>query len=167
MHPQHQQPPAAARRRRKVVTVLAVVGGVLGLGLVIVAALAVLGGGEEQGTAGPPAATTATTTAAATVAAAAAGGVPPEPDQKTWDAYIADLNAISPLIVGGDKRKDEEKAVDRGRDQCANVADGFDDQKLVDLVIQRFTSPARPDGFDRSTATRILLVVRQHICPSY
>jgi hypothetical protein len=164
MRPQHQQPRAAPRRRRKAVTVLAVVGGLLGLSLVIGVAIAVLGGGEEQGTAGPPAPATATTAAAATVAA---GGVPPEPDQKAWDAYIADLNAINPLIVGGDKRKDEEKAVDRGRDQCANVADGFDDQKLVDLVIQRFTSPARPDGFDRSTATRILLVVRQHICPSY
>ncbi len=92
-------------------------------------------------------------------------GIPPEPDRRTWAAYIAGLVAIDPDIVHGK----EEKAVDRGRNQCRSIAEHRQDadrSKLVELARQRFTSPGHPDGFG-SAAAKILVVVHRYLCPSY
>lgn len=89
-------------------------------------------------------------------------GIPPEPNPATWGAYIADLTAIDPDIVHGK----EEKAVDRGRNQCSLVHNELNDQaKLVDLTNQRFSSPNHPNGFGKEKATKILAVIRKHLCP--
>ncbi len=87
----------------------------------------------------------------------------PEPDEATWKTYIADLVAIDPDIVHGK----EEKAVDRGRDQCSSISGGdLTRAKLVDLTRQRFTSPSHPEGFGPEVAARILDVVHARLCPA-
>lgn len=102
--------------------------------------------------------------APATPAATGPGGLPPKPDATTTTAYIAALTAIDPEIVG-DKA---DRAVNRGRDQCSSVLLYPQDKaKLVDLTNQRFTSPNHPRGFGTEKSTKILEVVRKHICPTY
>lgn len=93
----------------------------------------------------------------------AEAGIPPEPDTATWRRYINALKAINPDIVHGK----EEKAVDRGRNQCSSFKKHTDRAKLVDLTNQRFTSPDHPEGFGLSTASLILDVVHEHLCPTY
>jgi len=97
-------------------------------------------------------------------AAEAAAGIPPEPDPTDWRAYIDALTAIDPEIVHGE----EEKAVDRGRNQCSSVASTPDDDaKLVDLTQQRFSSPEHPEGFGPEKSAKILAAVRKYLCPDY
>lgn len=92
-------------------------------------------------------------------------GVPPVPGPAAWAAFIAELNAIDPDIVG---RKDEEALIDRGRNQCSSVHAYPNDQaRLVALTNQRFTAPGHPQGFGEAKASRILAAVRKHICPTY
>lgn len=89
---------------------------------------------------------------------------PPEPNEQDWDAYIAALNAIDPDIVHGK----EEKAVDRGRDQCKTIRDHPDDQDmLIEYTNKRFTSPHHPypEGHGDVVSGKILKVVRKYICP--
>lgn len=94
-----------------------------------------------------------------------APGAPPKPDAATAQAYLADLRAIDPAIVEED---DTDKAVRRGRSQCASVKNSPGDQaKLVDLTNKRFTGPDHPNGFGLEKAERILVAVRKHICPTY
>ena len=90
---------------------------------------------------------------------------PPKPDAQTQAAYIADLRAIDADIIG---KKDEEKIVDRGRDQCRSIKDFPNDRaKLVDLTSKRFTSPNHPEGFGPAKAAKILDVVHKRLCPTY
>lgn len=87
---------------------------------------------------------------------------PPEPIAKDWDAYIDGLDAINPDIVHGK----EEKAVDRGRDQCTTVREHPEDQDLlVEYTNKRFTSPTHPEGHGAATSAQILSLVRKYICP--
>ncbi|MGW1998541.1 hypothetical protein ACWCPW_51670, partial [Embleya sp. NPDC001921] len=95
---------------------------------------------------------------------AAIEGPVAKPDAATTAAYIADLDAIDPAIVDGKT----DKAVSRGRDQCASVKATPDDKaKLVELTTKRFTGPANPDGFGPTKSEKILVAVRKHICPQY
>ncbi|GLH97341.1 hypothetical protein [Phytohabitans aurantiacus] len=119
-------------------------------------------GGAGEDKADEPPATTAP--AVDMSAALAAAGIPPAPEAKAWTAYIAALRKIDPAIVGDD----EEKAVDRGRNQCGSVKEHPDDEaKLVDLTNKRFTAPGHSAGFGKAKATKILAAVRKYICPSY
>lgn len=155
--PQHGPPQARPPKRQTspAILVLAVIGGVLGLLLLFGGAVTVLGSEEET--------PTASSSPGSVASAAAAAGIPPEPDQKTWAAYIADLKKIDLAIVD-----DEEQAVDRGRNQCSSIKDfPADEAKLVDLTNQRFTAPGHPDGFGKAKATKILAAVRKHLCPTY
>jgi hypothetical protein len=96
--------------------------------------------------------------------AEAAAGIPPRPDAATKQSYITELVAIDPDIVHGK----EDKAVNRGRDQCSSVKKWPNDQaKLVDLTQQRFTSPDHPEGFGPDKSAQILAVVRKYLCPTY
>lgn len=89
---------------------------------------------------------------------------PPTPNAMNWAAFIVALKKIDPDIVHGK----EEKAVDRGRNQCRSIKDDPDDQaRLIDLTNRRFTSPDHPDGFGQAKAAQILEAVRQYICPTY
>jgi len=87
---------------------------------------------------------------------------PPEPNAENWAAYIDGLNAIDPDIVHGK----EEKAIDRGRDQCKTVRDHPDDQDLlIEYTNKRFTSPTHPEGHGSAESAQILQLVRKYICP--
>ncbi|MDG4768735.1 hypothetical protein [Solwaraspora sp. WMMD792] len=97
--------------------------------------------------------------------AAAAAGIPPTPSPEDWAAYISALKDINPDIVGD---KDEKTIIDRGRSQCQSIGNGeADEAKLVQLTNLRFSAPGYPDGFGEETATQILAVVRQYICPDF
>lgn len=89
----------------------------------------------------------------------------PMPDKESWDAYIAALKEIDPAIVG---TKDERALISRGRSQCGSVKKWPDDQsRLVESTNRRFTAPDYPEGFGEAKATKILVAVRTHICPTY
>ena len=88
--------------------------------------------------------------------------LPPAPDAATTAKYIAALLAIDPEIVSGK----EDKAVNRGRDECSSIAQWPKDrEKLVDLANKRFISPNHPDGFGPAKSAKILDVVHTYICP--
>ncbi|WP_320069612.1 hypothetical protein [Micromonospora sp. RTGN7] len=127
----------------------------------LVGALAGCGGGGEE-----PAAVSTTSgglSAEAKAAAEAAAGIPPKPDQKTADAYLAALRKIDPDIVGD---KDPERIIDRGRDQCRTIKDFPDDQdKVLMFANARFTSPEQPNGFGDDVAKKINAVVKKYLCP--
>lgn len=141
------------------------------LALTVAAGLAIACGGTPK--AAPksaPAVAPATTAGSPTPSfdwssAEAAAGIPPKPDAVTQAAYIADLRAIDPDIIG---KKDEERIVDRGRDQCSSIKKFPNDRaKLVDLTNKRFTAPDHPDGFGLAKAAKILNVVHKRLCPTY
>jgi len=146
------------------------------LALVVAAGLAVACGGTPKAdpkaapnaTSAQPPDSSAPTTAASPrdfSSAEAAVGIPPKPDAVTQAAYIADLRAIDPDIIG---KKDEETIVDRGRNQCRSIKDFPKDRaKLVELTNKRFTSPNHPDGFGLVKAGKILDVVHKRLCPTY
>lgn len=165
---------------RVLIVVLASVAGVLALCVVLGIIGAIVGGNDKPAAVPTPAAITtadastqpAPTTAApasraagaATTAAASPARIPPTPNAETWAAYIAALKRIDPDIVHGK----EEKAVDRGRDQCGSVKDWPNDQaKLVNLTNKRFIGPTHPQGFGTAKAEQILAAVRKYICPTY
>ena len=171
MHPQAGTYTHAPVKRRRKGLIAGIVGGVLALccGGAMVIAVVYDPPTTEQGA--PAAATTPDPTSAglglsddAKASVAAAAGTPPTPGPKAWRAYIAALDAIDPDIVHGK----EEKAVDRGRNQCSSVKAWPNDQaKLIDLIRQRFTSPDHPGGFGPAKGRKILAAVRRHICPTY
>jgi hypothetical protein len=111
-----------------------------------------------------PAAPTPAASPASSPAVESAGSLPPKPDAATTAKYIAALIAINPEIVNGK----DDKAVNRGRDECTSIAAWpTDREKLLDLANKRFISPNHPEGFGLATAARILDVVHTHICPKY
>ncbi|GLW93568.1 hypothetical protein [Actinokineospora globicatena] len=133
--------------------------------LPIAAVLLLCAGCGTDTTTQPPALTAPaeqTAPAASEFAAAeSAAGIPPKPDAATADAYVRDLVAIDPEIVG----KKPDRAVSRGRDQCGSVAQGYPEDKLVELVQRRFTAPGHSEGFGPEKSRKILAVVRKYLCP--
>jgi hypothetical protein len=108
--------------------------------------------------------TPSSSTTTAPPAEEAAAGIPPKPDAATQQSYIAALTAIDRDIVHGK----EDKAVDRGRNQCSSVKEWPTDQaKLVDLTQKRFSSPEHPDGFGPAKSAQILAAVRKYLCLTY
>ncbi|MFF4586464.1 hypothetical protein [Streptomyces sp. NPDC001388] len=90
--------------------------------------------------------------------------LPPRPDANGEAAYVRALTAIDPDIV----HDEEDKAVERGRDQCATIHDHPGDrEKQIGAAMQRFTSPGHPDGFGRVKSTRIVDAVHTNLCPDY
>ncbi|MGW6703538.1 hypothetical protein ACWGDE_01405 [Streptomyces sp. NPDC054956] len=96
-------------------------------------------------------------------AAAEPSGLPPEPSPDKRTIYLATLNGIDPEIVNGK----EDKAVSRGRDQCASMKDEKDPTKRVESVNKRFIGPTHPDGFGPTKSALILATVQANICPTY
>ncbi|MEU9147267.1 hypothetical protein [Streptomyces sp. NPDC048349] len=90
-------------------------------------------------------------------------GIPPEPGPQQRTIYLAALNGIDPEIVNGK----EDKAVSRGRDQCAAMKDEKDPTKRVAQVEKRFIGPNHPDGFGPTKSALILAAVQANICPTY
>lgn len=115
------------------------------------------------GSGGADTASEAPAVPAATAEAPAGSGLVPEPDAATTKKYVAALRKIDADIVNDD---DDEKLVDRGRDQCSSVKESPDDEKkLIKLTNQRFISPDHPDGFGDKKSKKILAAVRKYICP--
>ncbi|MFC9811377.1 DUF732 domain-containing protein [Streptomyces virginiae] len=107
----------------------------------------------------------ATTPSASPTAAgpADAAGVPPEPTGEKRVIYLATLGGIDPEIVNGD----DDRAISRGRDQCAAMKDEKDPTERVAQVEQRFTGPDHPNGFGPTKSALILATVQANICPTY
>ncbi|WP_436772051.1 DUF732 domain-containing protein [Yinghuangia sp. YIM S09857] len=89
----------------------------------------------------------------------AAAGIPPAPDAATQAAYAADLNKINPKIVDGKT----ERAVDRGRNVCSDLANGKDHAKVIENLQYRFGSGALT--ISDTEAEKILTAITTHICP--
>lgn len=85
------------------------------------------------------------------------------PDASTRTAYLAALNAIDQDIVHGK----DDKAVDRGLNQCTSIKQKYERAKLISLTNSRFTSPNHPDGHGLAKAEKILNVVHRNLCPSF
>ncbi|MFE5623121.1 DUF732 domain-containing protein [Streptomyces virginiae] len=92
-----------------------------------------------------------------------AAGVPPGPTGEKRGIYLATLGGIDPEIVNGD----DDRAISRGRDQCAAMRDEKDPTKRVAQVEQRFTGPGHPNGFGPTKSALILATVQANICPTY
>ncbi|MFF7453799.1 hypothetical protein [Kitasatospora sp. NPDC008115] len=89
-------------------------------------------------------------------------GLPAEPASDLTARLVAALDAIDPAIVGGQP----ERAVGRAREQCRSMYQFPKDRaKLADLVNQRFTDPAHPQGFGAEKAEKILDALRTTLCP--
>lgn len=137
------------KTNRVLLVTLGSVAVVLALCLVIGIVGAIVSGGNKPETASTPMSDT---------------GIPPKPNTENRVAYIKALEAVDPDIVHGK----QDKAVDRGRNQCSSVSNWPNDQaKLLDLTNKRFTSPNHPDGFGEKKAVQILAAVRTYICPTY
>lgn len=131
----------------------------------VVAAVALAGCGSSDATPEAAPTTPSGLSSEAIAKAEEAAGIPPEPDQKTADAYLAALRAIDPDIVGD---KDPERIIDRGRDQCRTIKDWPNDEaKVLKFANARFTSPEQPNGFGDAKAKKINEAVRKYLCPSY
>ncbi|MFD7028224.1 hypothetical protein ACFWAR_09355 [Streptomyces sp. NPDC059917] len=89
---------------------------------------------------------------------------PPLPDAETQAKYLAALTAIDADIV----HNKPDKAVEHGRSLCQTIARSPGDRKRQnDIAAVRFTSPAHPDGFGPTKASRIRDTVHTHLCPTY
>lgn len=122
---------------------------------------------KSSGTTPPPAAASSAPAAAPSHAVSdteAKLGIPPKPDAATKAKYIAALTAIDPDIVHGK----EDKAVDRGRNECRTIHDSpKDPAKQADMADKRFTSPTHPQGFGAAKAAKIRDAVHEHLCPTF
>ncbi|WP_327701682.1 hypothetical protein [Streptomyces decoyicus] len=95
---------------------------------------------------------------------ATASGIPPKPDAAMKLGYIRALTGIDPDIVHGR----EDKAVDRGRNQCQTIHNfPKDKQKQAEMAELRFTSPSHPEGFGTVKATQIVEAVHTNLCPKF
>ncbi|MGW6785244.1 hypothetical protein [Streptomyces sp. NPDC054987] len=116
----------------------------------------------EADTAPTPVATTPSAVPTGTTPSDTAG-LPPEPTGEKRVIYLATLNGIDPEIVNGK----EDKAISRGRDQCAAMKDERDPGKRVAQVERRFIGPNHPGGFGPTKSALILATVQANICPTY
>lgn len=157
-------PQVSPPRRKRGAQVAALVFAAVAVLLLIVVIIAIAGG--DNGKSEPPAAEQPAATGSVDWASAeAAVGIPPTPDAATAAAYIADLKAIDPDIVGD---KDPDRIIGRGRDACAGAKNHPGDQAAaIEGVRKRFTSPSHPDGFTGDVPARIWAVVHARLCPTY
>ena len=113
-----------------------------------------------------PEPTTAPSTPSPTAVAdaEAAAGIPPEPNAAMKLGYLRALTGIDPDIVHGK----EDKAVDRGRNQCRTIHDFPKDKpKQAEMAEMRFTSPSHPEGFGKAKAAQIVEAVHTNLCPKF
>lgn len=109
--------------------------------------------------------TAATAEIAVTPSTSTFQGIPPKPDTTTQTAYIEDLNAINPEIVGD---HEDGFMVNWGRNICGEFAKFPNDHAgLVERTNTTFIAPDYSEGFGTATAERILAVVHSRICPTY
>ncbi|MGW7025294.1 hypothetical protein ACWGGS_38915 [Streptomyces decoyicus] len=96
--------------------------------------------------------------------AEAAAGIPPEPNAAMKLGYLRALTGIDPDIVHGK----EDKAVDRGRNQCQTIHNFPKDKpKQAEMAELRFTSPSHPEGFGKAKAAQIVEAVHTNLCPKF
>ncbi|MEV7184765.1 hypothetical protein [Kitasatospora sp. NPDC093102] len=89
-------------------------------------------------------------------------GLPAKPGADLTAKLVSALDAIDPAIVGGKP----DQAVDRARNQCQSMYQfPKDQQKLVELANQRFTSTDHPQGFGPDTAAKINEALLATLCP--
>ncbi|MFF8261234.1 DUF732 domain-containing protein [Streptomyces virginiae] len=132
--------------------------------LAAVALLALTGcTSEPESDAEPTPVATTPTASPPTTGAADDAGIPPEPTGDKRVIYLATLNGIDPEIVNGN----DDKAIRRGRDQCAAMKDEKDPTRRVAQVEQRFIGPDHPNGFGPTKSALILATVQANICPTY
>ncbi|MDT0460230.1 hypothetical protein RM550_31675 [Streptomyces sp. DSM 41527] len=135
--------------------------------LVLAAALTACGS-DDSTNAAPKKKTPATApgvpSAKGTAGAEASAGIPPKPDAAMRLAYIRALTGIDPDIVHGK----EDKAVDRGRNQCQTIHNfPKDTSKQARMAEMRFTSPKHPQGFGKVKAAQIVVAVHTNLCPKF
>ncbi|MEV5125099.1 hypothetical protein AB0K49_20290 [Streptomyces decoyicus] len=95
---------------------------------------------------------------------ATTSGIPPEPDAAAKLGYLRALTGIDPDIVHGK----EDKAVDRGRNQCQTIRNFPKDKpKQAEMAEMRFTSPSHPEGFGKVKAAQIVEAVHTNLCPKF
>ncbi|MFI6908105.1 hypothetical protein ACIBKY_43060 [Nonomuraea sp. NPDC050394] len=89
--------------------------------------------------------------------------IPPVPGPEARAGYIRALDTIDRDIVHGD----EEKAVDRGRNQCPWLRE-WPKVKMEALIqaSKRFTSPNHPKGFGAAKEKGINNAIKKYICPT-
>ncbi|MGW9638824.1 hypothetical protein ACWHAU_06655 [Streptomyces albidoflavus] len=88
----------------------------------------------------------------------------PSPTDEQKAAYIKALNAINADIVHGK----DEKAIDRGINQCSSIKRYKDDEaKQVELTNSRFSSPSAPEGHGEAIAKQILKATHENLCPDF
>ncbi|BCJ41059.1 hypothetical protein GCM10010168_46430 [Actinoplanes ianthinogenes] len=90
-------------------------------------------------------------------------GFPPKPDERTTQAYLADLKSIDPALVSSG---DPAALVNRGRDQCRDLK-VRPEKDWTAAANQRFTTPQAPEGLGAAAAARIITVVRTRLCPTF
>lgn len=83
-------------------------------------------------------------------------GIPDAPTGADRAAYLAAIKAVDPSIV-----KDEEKAIDAGRNQCSHLAAPND--KSDWLAAQRFGNDARP--LTDAQGKQLNAALRKILCP--
>ncbi len=75
-----------------------------------------------------------------------------------------DQDAINADIVHGK----DEKAIDRGINQCSSIKRYKDDEaKQVELTNSRFSSPSAPEGHGEAIAKQILKATHENLCPDF
>ncbi|MEU8994483.1 hypothetical protein AB0952_16950 [Streptomyces caniferus] len=100
----------------------------------------------------------------ATADAEADSGIPPKPSVAMKLAYFRALTGIDPDIVHGK----EDKAVDRGLNQCQTIHNFPKDKgKQTKMAEMRFTSPHHPEGFGKVKAAQIIVAVHTNLCPKF
>ena len=87
----------------------------------------------------------------------------PSPTDEQKAAYIKALNAIDADIVHGK----DEKAIDRGLNQCSSIKRYDDEAKLVEMTNSRFSSPSAPEGHGEAIAKQILKATHENLCPDF
>ncbi|MFD9174660.1 hypothetical protein [Streptomyces diastaticus] len=87
----------------------------------------------------------------------------PSPTDEQKAAYIKALNAIDADIVHGK----DEKAIDRGINQCSSIKRYDDEAKLVEMTNSRFSSPSAPEGHGEAIAKQILKATHENLCPDF
>ena len=76
-----------------------------------------------------------------------------------FDAYLADLDAIDPGIREG---REDRPVFNDASNLCASIADGTDEETLIQGTIARFGVNEAEDVVTEDVAIQILDVTREH-----